>query len=74
MRVVSRLAPIDSADMIRLVELTKPGPFADRTMELGDFFGIRVGGALVAMAGERMKADGTTEISAVCIRSLLPLT
>jgi predicted GNAT family acetyltransferase len=52
--------------MMRLVDVTKPGPFAPRTIALGSYFGIRSAGALIAMAGERMKFDGFTEISAVC--------
>jgi ribosomal protein S18 acetylase RimI-like enzyme len=46
--------------------LTKPGPFAQRTIVLGSYVGIRSGDQLVAMAGERMRFDGFTEISAVC--------
>lgn len=34
---------------------------------LGDFFGVRERGRLVAMAGERMKPEGFTEVSAVCV-------
>jgi predicted GNAT family acetyltransferase len=33
---------------------------------LGDFVGVKVDGRLVAMAGERMRPDGFTEVSAVC--------
>jgi len=53
-------------EMLALVELTKPGPFAKRTPELGSYLGIREAGRLVAMAGERLKPYGYTEISAVC--------
>jgi ribosomal protein S18 acetylase RimI-like enzyme len=56
----------DSAEMIALAALTKPGPFGPRTHELGNFYGIRKEGKLVAMSGERMKVPGHTEISAVC--------
>jgi predicted GNAT family acetyltransferase len=52
--------------MLALVELTKPGPFLKRTPELGSYLGIRQAGQLVAMAGERLKPHGYTEISAVC--------
>jgi ribosomal protein S18 acetylase RimI-like enzyme len=34
--------------------------------EMGTFIGIRVGGRLVAMAGERMRFPGYTEVSGVC--------
>lgn len=61
------LGPADVPAMMALTELTKPGPFALRTHELGTFFGIRAGGELVAMAGERMKPGNFTEITAVCV-------
>lgn len=60
------LGAADVPEMLALVELTKPGPFAVRTVELGTYLGIRRGGALVAMAGERLHPPGWTEISAVC--------
>jgi ribosomal protein S18 acetylase RimI-like enzyme len=56
----------DVDEMIALATLTKPGPFRAATHTLGRFVGIRDNGRLVAMAGERMKCDGFTEISAVC--------
>ncbi|WP_147102208.1 GNAT family N-acetyltransferase, partial [Pseudonocardia sulfidoxydans] len=61
-----RLGAADVDEMLALVALTKPGPFAVRTVELGTYLGIRRGGALVAMAGERLHPPGWTEISAVC--------
>jgi ribosomal protein S18 acetylase RimI-like enzyme len=60
------LGPADSAEMIELTTLTKPGPFNKRTHELGTYLGIRSAGKLVAMAGERLKVPGHTEVSAVC--------
>ena len=60
------LVPADVPDMMHLAELTKPGPFAARTIALGSYIGIRTGGRLVSMAGERMRFPGFTEISAVC--------
>jgi GNAT superfamily N-acetyltransferase len=56
----------DVPEMLALVERTRPGPFRPRTIELGTYLGIRRGGALVAMAGERLHPPGWTEISAVC--------
>jgi predicted GNAT family acetyltransferase len=53
-------------EMLALVELTKPGPFLRQTPELGTYLGIRKSGQLVAMAGERLRPLGHTEISAVC--------
>ena len=57
----------DVPAMIELTALTKPGPFSARTHELGTFLGIRVDGQLVAMAGERMKPEQYTAITAVCV-------
>lgn len=56
----------DVPEMLELVALTKPGPLLDRTVELGTYLGIRHEGRLVAMAGERMRPAGWSEISAVC--------
>ena len=61
-----RLGPADVPEMLDLVARTRPGPFLPRTITLGTYLGIRRGGALVAMAGERMRPPGWGEISAVC--------
>ncbi len=61
------LGPQDAAEMRALAELTEPGPFAARTHELGQFWGIREGGRIIAMAGERMRLPGYGEVSAVCV-------
>jgi predicted GNAT family acetyltransferase len=60
------LGDSDAAEMLALATLTEPGPFFTRTHRLGDFIGIRDRGRLVAMAGERMKPHGFTEVSGVC--------
>lgn len=60
------LSEADAPEMLALATLTRPGPFYSRTHQLGDFFGIRADGRLVAMAGERLKAPGFTEVSGVC--------
>lgn len=76
--VLDRLAPVaasvdlvplgvaDAPEMLALATLTRPGPFGPRTHELGGFVGVKVDGRLVAMAGERMKPEGFTEVSGVC--------
>ena len=61
------LGAADVPAMMALTALTKPGPFAERTYQLGTFLGIRAGGELVAMAGERMKPGRFTEMTAVCV-------
>jgi len=63
---LQELGTTDSTDMMELTSLTKPGPFGTRTHELGYYVGIRNKGKLVAMAGERLKVPGYTEVSAVC--------
>jgi ribosomal protein S18 acetylase RimI-like enzyme len=56
----------DVGEMLALVELTRPGPFALRTVELGDYVGVFDGDRLVAMAGQRLAPPGFREVSAVC--------
>ena len=60
------LADDDVPAMLALIELTKPGPFVQRTIELGGYVGIFHDDELVAMAGQRMRPPGHCEISAVC--------
>jgi predicted GNAT family acetyltransferase len=60
------LGEADAAEMLALATLTVPGPFFEKTHRLGDFIGVKIDGRLVAMAGERMKPDGFTEVSGVC--------
>jgi ribosomal protein S18 acetylase RimI-like enzyme len=62
----TELGEVDVSEMLTLTELTKPGPFGKRTRELGTYLGIHREGRLVAMAGERLKLPGYTEVSAVC--------
>jgi predicted GNAT family acetyltransferase len=63
---IEKLGAADAADMLTLATLTVPGPFAARTHELGQFWGVRHNGKLVAMAGERMRVPGYGEVSGVC--------
>jgi predicted GNAT family acetyltransferase len=63
---IVELGATDVPDMMALTALTKPGPFHKRTHELGTYMGIRRDRKLVAMAGERLKVPGYTEVSAVC--------
>jgi ribosomal protein S18 acetylase RimI-like enzyme len=63
------MRPLDDDDvdaMVALVALTEPGPFRDRTIELGGYVGIFHGEQLVAMAGQRLAPPGFREVSAVC--------
>jgi ribosomal protein S18 acetylase RimI-like enzyme len=56
----------DAAGMLALATLTRPGPFLAHTGRMGAFFGIRIDGRLAAMAGERFRFPGHTELSGVC--------
>ncbi len=63
---VAPLTEADAPQMLALATLTRPGPFFARTHQLGDFVGVKQDGQLLAMAGERMKPTGFTEVSGVC--------
>ena len=64
------LTASDVPEMLELAQATDPGPFLERTIEMGRYIGFRRGfrkdTRLVAMAGERMNLPGWVEISAVC--------
>jgi predicted GNAT family acetyltransferase len=63
-----RIVPLGEADideMVALATLVRPGPFTHGALRLGRFWGVRSGGRLAAMAGERMKIPGHTELSGV---------
>lgn len=63
---VLELGEDDAEAMLELATLTRPGPFFARTHRMGDFIGVKADGRLIAMAGERMRLPGLTEVSAVC--------
>jgi predicted GNAT family acetyltransferase len=63
---IQRLTTDDAPAMLALAELTRPGPFTLRALQLGGFWGIKIEGRLIAMAGERLKQPGYTELSGVC--------
>lgn len=63
---IEALGDADAAEMLALATLTRPGPFRAATHTMGRFIGVRDGGRLVAMAGERMQMDGFVEVSGVC--------
>jgi ribosomal protein S18 acetylase RimI-like enzyme len=65
--LVERLDASAVPEIMTLVQRTRPGPFLERTIELGTYVGVRDdGGALIALAGTRMRPPGWTELSAVC--------
>ena len=63
---IVELTAADAAEMLALATLTEPGPFLTRTHAMGVFRGIRIDGRLAAMAGERFRFPGHTEVSGVC--------
>lgn len=63
---ITGLAEADAPEMLALAQLTEPGPFLARTHLMGSFVGIREGGRLLGMAGERLRLPGYTEVSGVC--------
>src|SRR3569833_4657796 len=63
--VLRRLDPANVSAMVELASLTEPGPFRERTIELGSYYGVMEGERLLAMAGQRMRVPGFVEVSAV---------
>lgn len=61
-----QLSPVDAAAMLDLATLTRPGPFTLRSGELGEFWGVKRDGKLLAMAGERFHHSDFGEVSGVC--------
>ena len=64
---VVALGADDGPAMLALAALAQPGPFRRRTPDFSQFWGVKDGaGALLAMAGERLKLAGMSEVSGVC--------
>jgi predicted GNAT family acetyltransferase len=63
---IAGLTEADAPEMLALAQLTEPGPFLARTHLMGSFVGVREGGRLLGMAGERLRLPGYTEVSGVC--------
>jgi len=55
---IEPLSEKDDDDMISLINKTLPGYYLRGTRLMGDYFGIRVNGELVAMTGERKRMPG----------------
>lgn len=52
-------------ELFELVNMVQPGYFREATGKMGAYFGIFQNNKLVAAAGERMKLNGFTEVSAI---------
>jgi predicted GNAT family acetyltransferase len=66
---IEALHEADWPEMLALAQATQPGPFARRTPVMGEYWGVRRDGNLVAMGGERLKQDKYVEISGICTAS-----
>ncbi|MGY0034862.1 GNAT family N-acetyltransferase [Pedobacter sp. NJ-S-72] len=66
MEGVIKLSVHDADELFQLINLVQPGFFKKRTSSLGNYYGIKKDGHLIAAAGERFKLKGFTELSAVC--------
>jgi len=63
---VEKLTEEDAPAMLELARMTEPGPFFEHTHRMGDFIGVKAKDLLIAMAGERLRPEGYTEVSGVC--------
>jgi predicted GNAT family acetyltransferase len=66
------LGPVHVPRMVELAHLTRPGPFSDRTIEFGHYYGIFQNDKLVSMTGQRLHINNYTEVSAVCTHPDFP--
>ncbi|WP_159476439.1 GNAT family N-acetyltransferase [Dyadobacter sp. 3J3] len=64
------LTEADRPEILELINLVQPGYFYKDTPLLGNYFGIRKDNKIVAMAGERFRMTGFSEISAVATHPL----
>jgi ribosomal protein S18 acetylase RimI-like enzyme len=62
---IELLGEADAAEMAALAHATEPGPWGSKTHRYGDYYGIRIGGRLASMAGERLRLPGLAELSGV---------
>jgi GNAT superfamily N-acetyltransferase len=63
---ITILEPKHKMIMYDLVQKVQPGYYEPDSYQLGMYFGIWEAHQLVAMAGERMRLPGMSEVSAVC--------
>lgn len=59
-----KLSPSDAAEMVELSGKANMS-FYPRAVEMGSFFGVKINGNIVSMAGEGMAIDGFTEVAEV---------
>jgi ribosomal protein S18 acetylase RimI-like enzyme len=63
---ITSLNASHSDDMLNLINKVQPGYYEKDTWRLGNYAGIWQHEQLVAIAGERMRLEQLTEISAIC--------
>jgi ribosomal protein S18 acetylase RimI-like enzyme len=63
---VLSLSPATAHEMVALTDLAFPGFFRSRTYLMGSYCGVRLGGELIAMGGERLRLEGYPELSGIC--------
>jgi ribosomal protein S18 acetylase RimI-like enzyme len=63
---IEPLSCANAAEMVELTSIAFPGFFRIRTCEMGNYYGIRHDGRLIAMCGERMAIRDYREISGLC--------
>lgn len=63
---IVRLTEAHSNEMYNLIQKVQPGYYEHNTHRLGSYYGIWQQDKLVAVAGERMRLEELTEISAIC--------
>jgi GNAT superfamily N-acetyltransferase len=63
---ITPLTATHRADMFNLINRVQPGYYLPDTFKLGNYYGIWQHNKLVAIAGERMRLEQLTEISAIC--------
>ncbi|RXM43751.1 GNAT family N-acetyltransferase [Flavobacterium sp. YO64] len=62
---IIKLTKEHKEELFELVNLVQPGYFKTNTFLLGSYYGIFSSGKLVSIAGERMKMNNFTEVSAI---------
>ncbi|HVG81563.1 MAG TPA: GNAT family N-acetyltransferase [Methylomirabilota bacterium] len=62
---IELLRETDADEMAALAHATEPGPWGSATHRYGAYYGIRIGGRLASMAGERLRLPGLAELSGV---------
>lgn len=62
---IIKLTEEHKEELFELVNLVQPGYFKINTFLLGSYYGIFSNGKLVSIAGERMKMNNFTEVSAI---------